>query len=136
MPLLQLDLTDVPLTERRRSRLFTGLAQRMSELLGKRAELTVVPITQSPSEHWTLGGQALQRPGWCASLTVHITAGTNTPKEQSQFLASAFALLEATLAAPPQAPVYILFNEIEAQRWGYDGLSQLSRRPQPSGAEP
>jgi 4-oxalocrotonate tautomerase len=132
MPLLQLDLTDVPLTEHQRSLLFTGLTQRMSSLLGKRADLTVVRITQSPSDHWALGGQALQRQGWCASLTVHITAGTNTPEEQSQFLASAFALLEATLGPPPQAPVYILFNEIEAHRWGFDGLSQLSRRPQPS----
>jgi 4-oxalocrotonate tautomerase len=134
MPLLQLNLTDVSLTEQQRSDLFAGLTSRMASILGKRADLTVVNVTQSESAHWSLGGQSLEGRGWCASLTVHITAGTNTAEEQTLFIASAFALLQEALAAPPSAPVYIIVNEIAAHSWGYDGRTQLSRRSPPPAA--
>jgi 4-oxalocrotonate tautomerase len=129
MPLLQLNLTDVPLTEGQRKDVLAGLTERMATLLGKRADLTVVNITQSDSAHWSLGGKSLEGRAWCASLTVHVTAGTNTPEEQSSFISSAFAFLQEVLAAPPAAPVYIIVNEIAAHSWGYDGRTQLSRRP-------
>ena len=129
MPLLQLNLTDVPLTDRQRSDVHTGLTERTASILGKRADLTVVNITQSDPAHWSLGGQLLEGRGWCASLMVHVTAGTNTAEEKSSFIASAFGLLQEVLTAPPSAPVYIIVNEIAARSWGYDGRTQLSRRP-------
>lgn len=132
MPLLQLNLTDVTLTEGQRGRLLDGLTRRMATLLGKRADLTVVNISQSPSGAWSLGGVPLQGAGWCASLVVHITAGTNTADEQSTFIASAYKLLEDVLGGPPRAPVYIIANEIPAHSWGYDGRTQLDRRPPPA----
>jgi len=132
MPLLQLNLTDVKLTIPQRNTVLAGLTERMASILGKRADLTVVNITQSDSGQWSLGGQSLGGQGWCASLTVHITAGTNTAEEQSSFIASAFALLQEVLGAPPAAPVYIIVNEIAACSWGYDGRTQLSRRQAPT----
>ena len=129
MPLLQLNLSDVPLTDRQRTDVLAGLTERMASILGKRADLTVVNITQSDSAHWSMGGQSLESRGWCASLTVHVTAGTNTAEEQSSFISSAFAFLQDVLVAPPAAPVYIIVNEIAAHSWGYDGRTQLSRRP-------
>jgi phenylpyruvate tautomerase PptA (4-oxalocrotonate tautomerase family) len=129
MPLLLLNLTDAPINEQQRSALHAGLSARMASILGKRADLTVVNINQTPPQSWSLGGQAIRREGWCASLTVYITSGTNTAEEQSSFIASAFSLLEEVLEAPPAAPVYIIVNEVAAHSWGYDGRTQLSRRP-------
>lgn len=128
MPLLQINLTDVPLTDRQRTDVLAGLTERMDSILGKRADLTVVNIMQTNSAHWSLGGKSLEGQGWCASLTVHVTAGTNTAEERSSFISSAFALLQEVLAAPLGAPVYIIVNEIAAHNWGYDGKTQLSRR--------
>ena len=129
MPLILLKLTDAPINEQQRSALQAGLSARMASILGKRADLTVVNINQTPPESWSLGGQPIRRDGWCASLTVYITAGTNTAEEQSSFIASAFSLLQEVLEAPPAAPVYIIVNEVAAHSWGYDGRTQLSRRP-------
>jgi 4-oxalocrotonate tautomerase len=136
MPLLQLSLTDVPLTDRQRTDVLAGLTARMASILGKRADLTVVNITQSESVHWSLGGQSLEGRGWCASLLVHVTADTNSAEEQGEFIDSAFAMLKEVLAAPPSAPVYIIVNEIAAHSWGYDGRTQLSRRAPASVAAP
>jgi 4-oxalocrotonate tautomerase len=128
MPLLQLNLTDVPLSDQQRNDVLSGLTARMASLLGKRADLTVVTIAQSGSAGWSLAGQSLEGRGWCASLTVHITADSNTAEEQAVFIESAFAMLQEVLAAPPAAPVYIIVNEIAAHSWGFDGRTQLSRR--------
>lgn len=132
MPLLQLHLTDVSLTDTQRVQLHAGLTDRMRTLLGKRADLTVVQVHAAPVAHWALGGAALDGTGWCASLAVHITAGTNGADEQAAFIASAHALLVDVLGAPAQAPVYVLIHELPADRWGYDGRTQLARRPAPS----
>jgi 4-oxalocrotonate tautomerase len=135
MPLLQLNLTNVPLTDRQRIDVLAGLTTRMASILGKRDDLTVVNIAQSDPEHWSLGGHSLGGQGWCASLIVHVTAGTNTAEEQAAFLDSAFTMLKEVLAAPPCAPVYIIVNEIAAHSWGYDGRTQRSRRgPAPAAA--
>jgi 4-oxalocrotonate tautomerase len=128
MPLLQLNLTNTAIDDQQRARVHTGLAERMASILGKRADLTVVSIAQSNAGAWSLGGQTLTSQGWCASLLVHITAGTNTAEELSRFIASAYALLQEVLAASASAPVYIIVHEIAAHSWGYDGRTQLSRR--------
>jgi 4-oxalocrotonate tautomerase len=136
MPLLQLNLSEVPLTYRQRTDVLAGLTARMASILGKRADLTVVNVTQSDSAHWSLGGQSLDGRGWCASLVVHVTAGTNTADEQAAFIESAFTMLKEVLAAPPSAPVYIIVNEIAAHSWGYDGRTQLSRRAPTPATQP
>lgn len=130
MPLLQLNLTDYPLKNHQRHRLMSGLSKQMGELLGKREDLTVVNITHSAVDNWSVGGAPLNPDGWCGSLMVHITAGTNSPSELSAFIAAANSLLLDILASPPQAPVYIVINEIPANSWGYGGETQLERRVQ------
>jgi 4-oxalocrotonate tautomerase len=129
MPLVQLNLTNTAFNDQQQPCVHAGLAERMASILGKRADLTVVNIAQSGA--WSVGGQLLTSPGWCASLEVTITAGTNTAEEISRFIASASALLKDVLAAPASAPVYIIVHEIAAHSWGYDGRTQLSRRPAP-----
>ena len=128
MPLLQLTLTELGKSAEQRSALLTGLTERMSALLGKRADLTVVSIAEVPAADWSCAGRVLPQAPWCASLVVHVTAGTNTPAELSSFIASAYALLRDVLNGPAAAPVYVIVNEIPAHSWGYDGRTQLDRR--------
>jgi len=128
MPLLQVELTDTEPTDQQRTRLQSGLTRLMADVLRKRADLTVVHISAATGSHWFRGGQPLTRGQWCASLVVHVTAGTNTPQEVSAFIEAAHSLFCEILDGPPSAPVYIVINEIPASNWGYDGRTQLARR--------
>lgn len=131
MPLLHLHLAGTPATAAQRSTLQSGLTRLMAERLGKRADLTVVAIQQTPAAHWSVGGAALPDQAWSASLQAHVTAGTNTPDEQAAFIAAAHRLLVDTLQAPAGAPVYVIVHAVPATNWGYDGRTQADRRPPP-----
>jgi phenylpyruvate tautomerase PptA (4-oxalocrotonate tautomerase family) len=121
MPLLQLNLSDVSISELQRGQLVAGLTQRMSSLMGKRADLTVVHISESEPKDWSVDGSCMDAGGWCASLLVYVTSGTNTANEQSTFIASAHSLLCEVLGGPPKAPVYVVVTEVAAHSWGTVG---------------
>ncbi len=128
MPLLQMELTETEPTAQQRARLQSGLTQLMASVLHKRADLTVVRISATSGTHWFRGAQPLTKAHWCASLVVHVTAGTNTSEEVSAFIEAAHSLLCEVLGGPASAPVYIVLSEIPAANWGYDGKTQLARR--------
>lgn len=131
MPLLQLHLAGTWPVDTQAT-LQAGLTRLMADVLGKRADLTVVSVQQSPQASWSGGGVPLPSQAWCASLVAHVTAGTNTPAEQAVFVAEAHRLIADTLQAPATAPVYVIVNEVPAHAWGYDGRTQAARRPTPA----
>jgi 4-oxalocrotonate tautomerase len=136
MPLLQLHLAGPSPTTAQTSALQTGLTQLMADILGKRADLTVVQVTVSPAECWSRGGLALRQDQAGASLVAHITAGTNSAAEQAAFVACAHALITQTLPAAAAAPVYVIVQEVPATAWGYDGRTQQARRALPATPAP
>jgi 4-oxalocrotonate tautomerase len=129
MPLLTLDICSAPLTLEQRHQMQQGLTQLMASMLGKVAQLTVVQLRESTDRSlWSVGGRPLADDEWCASLQVAITEGTNSLPQHSEFLAAAHELLQATMACPPAAPLYIVLNNVPAAHWGYGGQTQASRR--------
>ena len=128
MPFLRLTLTSAELDNGVRTRLQQGLTQLMVTTLRKQAALTVVAVEHAPATTWSVGGAALTADGWSAQLEVFITAGTNDSKERGRFLAEADQLICGQWTSPPNAPLYIVVNEVPDDSWGYDGMTQADRR--------
>lgn len=108
----------------------------MADVLGKRADLTVVAVERQPIAHWSVGGAALANEGRpLASMEALITAGTNSAAEKSAFMGAAHAML-AEVLGPLASPVYVALRELPAGDWGYDGMTQAARRDALAAAPP
>jgi len=128
MPLLQLDITSLALTAEQGHTLRQGLTGLMADLLHKRADLTVVSVSQRGPDTWAVGGQALPDAAWSASLQVFITAGTNDAGERARFISAADALIHEVMRGAAVTPLYTVLHEVPADNWGYDGLTQAARK--------
>lgn len=100
----------------------------LTELLGKRGEVSAVCISTLPAPGWSIGGEILD-PTRCTPVyaEVKITAGTNRTDEKARFIAELHALLQATLGGMPEAS-YIVIQELAAGDWGYGGRTQAARK--------
>jgi 4-oxalocrotonate tautomerase len=128
MPLLRLTLTEHPLQPPAQITLAERLTLLMRDLMGKRADLTVVQTETRPAVNWVCNGQSLKASQWCASLEVFITAGTNTASEVAAFIQAANHLICEYWTQPPGAPLYIVVQAVDGAAWGYDGETQAARR--------
>jgi 4-oxalocrotonate tautomerase len=110
-----------PEQTQRLQREVTGL---MAGVLRKKAALTSVLVEQVPVSGWSIGGNPLTV---AAHLDAKVTAGTNTAEEKARFIAEAHALLKAVLGAELPLATYVVVDELPADAWGYDGLTQAHR---------
>lgn len=128
MPYLDIRIANTASDESAQRRLGLQGTTLVRDILGKRAELTAVSITQLPSSAWMIG-ERLQsessRPAAHAEVTV--TRGTNTPQQKARFIAAMATLLRETFPGLHEA-TYVLVREIDAESWGYDGLTQDARK--------
>lgn len=97
----------------------------MAEVLRKKAELTAVLVEQAPIQGWRVGANAVPV---AAHLEATITAGTNSEAEKARFIAEAARMLKTVLGANLPVATYAVIQEIAAEAWGYDGLTQAERR--------
>lgn len=91
----------------------------------KNVELTSVLVEVVPLDGWSIGGQPAPI---AAHLDVKVTQGTNSSEEQETFIAEATALLREVMGHALPVPTCVVVDEIPADAWGYDGLSQERRR--------
>ncbi len=132
MPLIQIAIagpTPAPATI---ARLQDETTVLMRDILRKQAALTVVAVASLPAGAFSANGVAVPQG---ASLHATVTAGTNTDDEKAAFIAAAEAMLRDALGRP-DAPVYVIVQEIPATDWGYDGRTQAARRPDAAGVTP
>lgn len=127
MPFVRIALAGPRLADHQVAALQQGFTALMADILGKRADLTVVAIEQAPAEAWSVGGKGLPSGARCAQVEATITAGTNRTAEKRDFLQAAHALLSQTLGRA-DAPIYIVVRDTPADDWGFDGRSQAARR--------
>jgi len=106
-------------------RLQSGVTALMADILGKNRDLTAVLIEQVPASGWQVGGRPV---AVAAHVQAAITAGTNDTQEKARFVAEANALLHRVLGNALPLATYVVVQEIAADAWGYDGLTQEHRR--------
>jgi 4-oxalocrotonate tautomerase len=101
------------------------MTRLMSTALRKKTELTSVLVEEASLHRWAIGGEPAPV---AAHLDVKVTQGTNTSQEKEHFIASAAMLLREVMGDALPVATYVVVDEIAADAWGYDGLSQEERR--------
>lgn len=126
MPFVNIKVAGPTLTPAQLTRLHDGATRLMAGIMRKKAELTAVLVEPVAAAGWSVGGAPVPV---AAHLDVKITAGTNTAEEKAHFLLEASNLLKEVLGADAlPVATYIVIDEVAADAWGYDGLTQDHRR--------
>lgn len=127
MPFVRIALAGLDSTPAQVAELQRRATALMAQVLGKRAELTVVAVEQQPASNWSVGGTALRDGCVLAQVQAFVTAGTNSTAEKAAFIRAAHDML-ATVLGSLASPVYVVVQDVPAGDWGYDGATQASRR--------
>jgi 4-oxalocrotonate tautomerase len=130
MPFISIKIAGPTLAPEQIKSLQTQTTALMAEVLRKKAELTAVLVEQVASAAWSVGANAVPV---AAHLEATITAGTNSGDEKARFVADASRILKSVLGTKLPVATYTVIQEIPADTWGYDGLTQAGRR---YGAQP
>lgn len=126
MPILRFE-TGKRLDDSEKEEIAERLTLLTSQLLNKDPKVTVVLVSDGhANQKWHLAGRACEQ-GEAGSLSISITAGTNTEKEKTAWIAAA---AQAVGFTDPNVPNYISIHELDGTDWGYDGLSQKHRKEQ------
>lgn len=97
----------------------------MVDIMRKRPEVTAVLVDVAKPGSWSVGGEPVRV---AAHLDVKVTRGTNTHEEKARFVAAVAAMFKRVLGPDLPLATYVVVDEIEADAWGYDGITQEERR--------
>lgn len=124
MPFINVRISSPDLTPEQTLRIQHNVTTLMSEILGKKAELTSVLVEQVVDGSWSIGGKPTEL---AAHLDATITAGTNTVAEKAHFIEEAHRMLKTLFGPKLPIATYVVIDEISADAWGYDGQTQAYR---------
>lgn len=112
------------------SRIQSRTTDLMDKVMGKRREVTVVHIDESVPGLWAVDGKGLKEDTPVAVyVDIKVTQGTNSAEEKALMMAQTVAMLKEEIGAIQEAS-YVLIDDIPANSWGYNGLSQAERAGQ------
>jgi 4-oxalocrotonate tautomerase len=128
MPFVRITIADPDLSASAGETLVTSITSLLVSDLGKEPDVIVVHINLVPADRWFV---ARERPVGAtgAHVEVSITDGTNSRQEKEAFLRHTYELLGETLGTLPST-VYVALYELNAESYGYNGVSQLARKEQ------
>ena len=105
--------------------LHAAFVRLAAEHLGKAKQVTSVLIERVDPGGWSIGGAAVSN---AAHATISTTAGSNTAAEKADFVAQTHATLRDLLGERLPVATYVVVDEIDAESWGYGGLTVAARR--------
>lgn len=118
------------LTKQQELNLYHQTTQLMNQVMGKNPLVTVVHIDQSNPGSWSVNQTTLTANDPVpAYVDIKITEGTNTAEQKHEMLHATMQMLKNTVGATQEA-CYIVIDDIAADSWGYNGLSQADRAKQ------
>lgn len=127
MPILDLKVAAEP-SAAASEHLAAGLVAITAEVLRKRPEITAVAVDFIAPEHWIVGGRSLVEQGATSFwLDIKVVAGTNTKDEKAEYLRRVFGFMATALGRPLHAESYVLVHEVQADAYGYGGVTQEHR---------
>ncbi|MCB1754575.1 MAG: tautomerase family protein [Gammaproteobacteria bacterium] len=108
-------------------RLHQRTTSLMDTLMGKRREVTVVHIQESEPHLWATNATALgESDPVGAYVDIKVTEGTNTPEQKAEMLYETVKMLQEEVGVVQEA-CYVVIDDIPADSWGYNGVSQARR---------
>ncbi|MEJ8674122.1 hypothetical protein [Chromobacterium amazonense] len=127
MPIITLQ-SQRPLTDVDARVLAGQLTQLTAHHLRKDPTVTVVRVVSGEATgQWFVEGQAPADTHPLCALNIQITRGTNSKQEKEAWLEAVWGLIGA---GSPPLPHYLSIVELDADQWGYNGLTQQKRKEQ------
>jgi 4-oxalocrotonate tautomerase len=127
MPFVRISTGGAPLAHSQVQALQRKSVDLLSEILGKRKEVTVVAVDTLSADRWASGASPLEEGAHAAQVDVTITAGTNSGEERSRFISAMHGMIRDVLGPSP-VPLYVMVHQLDADQWGFDGRTQADRR--------
>lgn len=115
-----------PISEPQKASIATRLMQYTAEFLKKDPQVTNVIMSETQGTWFSAGEVINDSPQ--ITLTIYVTAGTNTPEEKSLWLEHVWGYLKDELQIPETYPNYIVIQDVAGDSWGYNGETQLQRK--------
>ena len=125
MPFVHIQIAGAKIGAREKQTLQKHATGFMVDIMHKRPEVTAVLVDVAEPGSWTVGGEPVPV---AAHLDVKVTRGTNTHEEKARFVAAVAAMFRQVLGPDLPLATYVVIDEIEADAWGYDGVTQEERR--------
>ena len=125
MPFVHIQVAGAGIGAREKQTLQKQATGFMVDIMRKRPEVTAVLVDVAEPGSWTVGGEPVPV---AAHLDVKVTRGTNTHEEKARFVAAVAAMFREVLGPDLPIATYVVVDEIEADAWGYDGVTQEERR--------
>lgn len=119
------------------------VARRLTTLsshhLGKAEAVTAVAVRAVAPQAWFVGARSLADHAAASfQVTIRVTEGTNDKEEKAAFVA-ATAQTMTQLLGPVRPESYVIVDEVPADAWGFDGITQeervVARRLERAGTE-
>jgi len=105
-----------------RDKIVDVVLENTTNILGKNRDVTSVLVEFVPQKAWSVGGKNVPT----FYLEIKITKGTNTKAQKSQYIQAIYKEFEKLLGQIHKES-YVLIHEIDADAWGFEGITQESR---------
>ncbi len=126
MPYISIEL-NCQINNDQRIKLIKETTGLMHNTMKKKKDVTVVQIKESPSKQWSVNSIPLSSSdNPCVYVNIKITRGTNTSREKAVMIKKTIEMLKNILGSI-QETCYVVIDEISADSWGYNGLTQKYR---------
>ncbi len=109
-----------------RDQIVKVVLENTTRILGKKQDVTSVLVEFVSQNAWSVGGKNVPT----FYLDIKITKGTNTKVQKADYIQAIYKEFETLLGKIHQAS-YVLIHEIDADAWGFEGITQERRFIQP-----
>ena len=96
--------------------------ENTTKILNKKAEVTSILVEFIPQNSWSIGG----KDSTTFYLDIKITKGTNTKEQKANYIKKCYEDFNELLKEINPIS-YIVIDEVEADSWGFEGLTQEYR---------
>lgn len=114
--------TNVKQSDELRKKIVDFILENTTNILNKKPEVTSVLVEFVPFDTWNINKDNLKT----FNVDIKITKGTNTKNQKAQYIKETYLNLKEILGDITPAS-YIIIDEIEADSWGFEGLTQEYR---------
>lgn len=126
MPYINIRLGN-KLNSEQRKQLYEQATSLMHTVMRKRREVTVVHIQESEPQQWSTNSNSLTAKSPIgAYVEMKVTEGTNSVEEKAEMISQTVKMLR-NVAGIIQEACYVVIDDIPADSWGYNGITQATR---------
>lgn len=114
--------TNVKESDELRKKIVNIILDNTTNILNKKPEVTSVLVEFVPFDTWNINKENLTT----FNVNIKITKGTNTKDQKASYIKETYFKLKDILGDITPAS-YIIIDEIDADSWGFEGLTQEYR---------